>query len=181
MDGGRVEVATLGGGYFWSTEAVFLSIRGVIKAEPGYSGGEPEDATYRRVSTGRTGHAEVVQVTFDTGAIAFREILEVFFATHDPTTPNRQGADVGPQYRSVIFYHDEGQRSIAQKVIDELEGEGIWEKPIVTILEPYRAFHRAEDYHLNYYENNRGQSYCRFVIDPKMVKLRERFKDRLKV
>jgi len=180
MDDKRVEVATLGGGCFWCTEAVFLSIEGVLKVEPGYSGGRPEDANYQRVSTGRTGHAEVVQVSFDPKAITFREILEIYFATHDPTTLDRQGTDVGPQYRSVVFYHDEGQRTIAEEVIEELDGEKIWERPIVTKLEPYEAFYRAEEYHLNYYEKNRGQPYCRLIIDPKIIKLRERFKDKLK-
>ena len=176
----RTEVVTLGGGCFWCTEAVFLSIKGVLNVEPGYSGGKPEDANYRRVSTGRTGHAEVVQLTFDPHAITLREILEIFFATHDPTTLNRQEADVGPQYRSVVFYHDEGQRAIAEEVIEELNGEKIWGGPIVTKLEPYEAFYGAEEYHLNYYEKNRDQPYCRLVIDPKIIKLRERFKDKLK-
>jgi peptide-methionine (S)-S-oxide reductase len=174
------EVVTLGGGCFWCTEAVFNSIEGVLKVEPGSSGGRPEDANYQRVSTGRTGHAEVVQVSFDPKAITLREILEIYFATHDPTTLDRQGADVGPQYRSVIFYHDEGQRIIAEEVIEELDGENIWDGPIVTKLEPYEAFYGAEDYHVNYYERNRGQPYCRLVIDPKIIKLRERFKDKLK-
>ncbi|MCW4036622.1 MAG: peptide-methionine (S)-S-oxide reductase MsrA [Candidatus Bathyarchaeota archaeon] len=176
----RTEVVTLGGGCFWCTEAVFLSIMGVLKVEPGYLGGRPEDANYRRVSTGRTGHAEVVQLSFDPKAITFREILEIFFATHAPTTLNRQGADVGPQYRSVVFNHDEEQRMIAEEVIKELEGEKIWNRPIVTKLEPYEAFYRAEDYHRNYYERNRDQPYCRLVIDTKIIKLRERFKDKLK-
>jgi peptide-methionine (S)-S-oxide reductase len=180
MDDKRIEVATLGGGCFWCTEAVFLSIEGVLKVEPGYSGGRPEDATYRLVSTGRTGHAEVVQVSFDSKAITFREILEIYFATHDPTTLNRQGADVGPQYRSVVFYHDEGQRTIAEEVIRELDGEKIWDRAIVTKLEPHEAFYRAEDNHVNYYERNREQPYCRLVIDPKIAKLQERFRDRLK-
>jgi len=176
----KVELATLGGGCFWCTEAVFKSIRGVIKVEPGYSGGQPEDATYKRVSTGRTGHAEVVQVTFDPEEISFGEILEIFFATHDPTSLNRQGADVGPQYRSVVFYHDEGQRRIAEETIERLDEEKIWRRPIVTRVERFEAFHRAEEYHLDYYERNRGQPYCRLVIDPKMAKLQERFRDKLK-
>ena len=159
---------------------MFLSIEGVLKVEPGYSGGRAEDANYRRVSTGRTEHAEVVQLSFDPEAITFREILEIFFATHDPTTLNRQGADVGPQYRSVVFYHDEGQRTVAEEAIGELEGEKIWDRPIVTKLEPYEAFYRAEDEHLNYYERNRSQPYCKLVIDPKIIKLRERFKDKMK-
>jgi peptide-methionine (S)-S-oxide reductase len=177
---GNVEMATLGGGCFWCTEAVFKSIRGVIKVEPGYSGGLSEDDTYERVSTGRTGHAEVVQVTFDPEEISFGEILEIFFATHDPTSLNRQGEDVGPQYRSVVFYHDEEQRRIAEETIERLDEEKIWRRPIVTRVERYEAFYRAEGYHLDYYERNRGQPYCRLVIDPKIAKLRERFRDRLK-
>jgi len=181
MDSGtKTEVATLGGGCFWCTEAMFNSIKGVLKVESGYSGGSPEDATYARVSSGRTGHAEVVQVTFDPDVITFREILEIFFATHDPTTLNRQGADVGPQYRSVVFYYGDSQRRIVEEVIGELSGEKIWEKPIVTQVEPFEAFQRAEEYHVDYYERNRGQAYCRLVIDPKILKLRERFRDKLK-
>jgi len=159
---------------------VFNSIEGVLKVEPGYSGGRPEDATYGRVSSGRTGHAEVVQVTFAPKVITFREILEIFFATHDPTTLNRQGADVGPQYRSVVFYHDDAQRRTTEEIIEELNGEKSWKNPIVTQVEPYEAFHRAEEYHGDYYERNRGKSYCRLVIDPKVLKLRERFGDRMK-
>jgi len=174
------EVTTLGGGCFWCTEAVFNSIKGVLNVESGYSGGRPEDANYGRVSSGRTGHAEVVQVTFDLNVISFREVLEIFFATHDPTTLNRQGSDVGPQYRSVVFYHDDSQRSTTEEVIGELNGEEIWENPIVTQVEAYEAFHRAEEGHMDYYERNRGQAYCRLVIDPKILKLRERFRDRLK-
>ncbi len=170
----------MGGGCFWCTEAVFNSIKGILKVEPGYSGGRAEDANYNRVSTGRTGHAEVVQVTFDPLAITLREILEIFFATHDPTTLNRQGADVGPQYRSVLFYHDEEQKMIMEETIEQLNREGIWDKPIVTEVEPFEAFHRAEEQHINYYERNRGQAYCRLVIDPKILKLRERFRDKLK-
>lgn len=176
----EVEVATLGGGCFWCTEAVFNSIEGVLKVEPGYSGGRPEDANYGRVSTGRTGHAEVVQVTFDPEVITLREILEIYFATHDPTTLNRQGADVGPQYRSVVFYHDEEQKRIAEEIIERLDRERIWDNPIVTKVEPYEAFYRAEEHHMNYYKRNREQPYCRLVIDPKIIKLRERFKDKLK-
>jgi peptide-methionine (S)-S-oxide reductase len=180
MDSEMMETATLGGGCFWCTEAVFNSIEGVRKVEPGYSGGRPEDATYGSVSSGRTGHAEVVQLTFNPKVITFREILEIFFATHDPTTRNRQGADVGSQYRSVIFYHDDAQRRTAEEAIRELDGEKTWKDPIVTQVEPYEAFHRAEEYHMDYYERNRGQPYCRTVIDPKVLKLRERFRDKLK-
>ena len=180
MDSVMEEVATLGGGCFWCTEAVFNSINGVTSVVSGYSGGTPEDATYGRVSSGRTGHAEVVQVNFNPDVISFREILEIFFATHDPTTLNRQGADVGPQYRSVVFYHSDAQRRTTEEVIWELNGEKIWNDPIVTQVEPFEAFHRAEEYHMDYYERNRGQPYCRLVIDPKVLKLRERFRDKLK-
>ncbi len=176
----RFEVATLGGGCFWCTEAVFKSIRGVIKVEPGYSGGRLEDATYKRVSTGRTSHAEVVQLTFDPEETSFGEILEIFFATHDPTSLNRQGADVGPQYRSIVFYHDEEQRRIAEETIERLDEEKIWRSPIVTQVERFETFYRAEEYHMDYYERNRGQPYCRLVIDPKIAKLHEKFRDRLK-
>jgi peptide-methionine (S)-S-oxide reductase len=164
MDSEIQEVATLGGGCFWCTEAVFKSIKGVLKVISGYSGGKPEDATYGRVSSGRTGHAEVVQVTYDPKVITFREILEIFFATHDPTTLNRQGADVGPLYRSVVFYHNDPQRITTEEVIGELNGEKIWKNPIVTQVQPFEAFHRAEKYHMDYYERNRGQAYCRLVI-----------------
>ena len=159
---------------------MFNSINGVTSVVSGYSGGTPEDATYGRVSSGRTGHAEVVQVNFNPDVISFREILEIFFATHDPTTLNRQGADVGPQYRSVVFYHSDAQRRTTEEVIWELNGEKIWNDPIVTQVEPFEAFHRAEEYHMDYYERNRGQPYCRLVIDPKVLKLRERFRDKLK-
>jgi len=174
------EVVTLGGGCFWCTEAVFNSIEGVLKVEPGYSGGRTEDANYVRVSSGRTGHAEVVQVTFDPDVITLMEILEIFFATHDPTTLNQQGADVGPQYKSVVFYHDEAQKRIAEEIIEKLDRNGIWKNPIVTKVELYTGFYRAEDNHIEYYERNRNQSYCRLVIDPKILKLRERFMDKMK-
>jgi peptide-methionine (S)-S-oxide reductase len=177
---GKFELATLGGGCFWCTEAVLKSIRGVVKVEPGYSGGRPEDATYERVSTGRTGHAEVVQVAFDPEDISFGEILEIFFATHDPTSLNRQGADVGPQYRSVVFHHDDEQRRIVEETIERLDEEKIWRRPIVTRVERFEAFYRAEKYHIDYYERNRGLPYCRLVIDPKIAKLHEKFREMLK-
>ena len=170
----------LGGGCFWCTEAVFNAIEGVIRVEPGYSGGLEKDASYGRVSTGRTGHVEVVRVTFDPDIITFREILEIFFATHDPTTLNRQGADVGPQYRSVVFYNDDEQRRITEEMIGQLDGEGIWDNTIVTAVELSKPFYGAEEHHVKYYEKNRGQAYCRLVIDPKILKLKERFKDKLK-
>jgi peptide-methionine (S)-S-oxide reductase len=174
------EVATLGGGCFWCIEAVFAEIRGVEDVKPGYSGGSAKDATYRRVCTGKTGHAEVVQIVFDPEIITYREILEIFFHVHDPTTPNRQGADVGTQYRSVIFYHNEDQRATAEEVISEVESSGVWGGPLVTELSPFEAFYQAEDYHDDYYENHRNQPYCRVVIDPKLSKLRKDFEDKLK-
>ena len=177
---GDGDIATLGGGCFWCLEAAFKQLRGVSGVQSGYSGGSAEDATYQKVCTGTTGHAEVVQITFDPDVIAYWEILDVFFHVHDPTTPNRQGADVGPQYRSVIFYHDEEQRSTALDLIAELDASGRWESPAVTQVVPFEAFYRAEDYHEDYYANNPNQPYCRLVIAPKVSKVRERFGDRLK-
>ncbi|TRO52691.1 peptide-methionine (S)-S-oxide reductase [Candidatus Bathyarchaeota archaeon] len=175
------EVATLAGGCFWCTEAVFSIVKGVEKVEPGYSGGSVPNPTYDQVSSGTTGHAEAVQLTFDPSAISFREILEVFFATHDPTTLNRQGPDIGTQYRSVIFYHNPEQKTTAEKVIAELNKDGIWEAPIVTRIEPFSAFYLAEKYHRDYYKRNSDQPYCQQVITPKLVKLQQRFLGKLKV
>jgi peptide-methionine (S)-S-oxide reductase len=177
---GSIEVATLGGGCFWCTEAVFTRLQGVVKVESGYAGGSIENPTYEQVSTGRTGHAEAVQVTFDPRVVSFMELLEIFFATHDPTTLNRQGADVGTQYRSAIFYHSNEQRETAEGLIEELNSEKIWRNPVVTQIAPFTAFYRAEDSHMNYYEQHGNQPYCRLVIDPKLEKLRKRFKDHLK-
>jgi len=177
---GRKEVATLGGGCFWCTEAVFSEINGVLRVEPGYSGGKLANPTYEQVSTGATGHAEVVQIAFDPDVISFREILEIFFATHDPTTLNRQGADVGPQYRSVIFYHNRGQKEAVEKLIKELGDAGIWDEPIVTQVEPFEAFYRAEDYHRDYFRRNAQQPYCRLVIAPKIAKLQQKYREKLK-
>jgi peptide-methionine (S)-S-oxide reductase len=179
-DSSRTEVATLGGGCFWCLEAVYDELRGVEKVESGYSGGSVPDPTYRQVCTGTTGHAEVVQVTFDPEVVSFREILEVFFTIHDPTTFNRQGADVGPQYRSAIFYHDEDQRRVAEEVIAEVEAKGLWSDPIVTEVTPLDTFYRAEDYHQEYYRNNEYQPYCQVVISPKVAKFRSRYLSRLK-
>jgi peptide-methionine (S)-S-oxide reductase len=176
----RTEVATLGGGCFWCLEAVFEELRGVEKVESGYSGGPVPNPTYRQVCTGTTGHAEVVQVTFDPEVVSFKEILEVFFTIHDPTTLNRQGADVGPQYRSAIIYHDEEQRRIAEEVISELEAEGIWSDPIVTEVTPFEAFYVAEDYHQGYYRDNEYQPYCQVVIAPKVAKFRKQYLEKLK-
>ena len=174
------EVATLGGGCFWCTEAVFSEIRGVFKVEPGYSGGKLANPTYEQVSTEATGHAEVVQVTLDPDVISFREILELFFATHDPTTLNRQGVDVGPQYRSVIFYHNHGQKAVAEKLIEELGNAGIRDEPIVTQVEPFEAFYKAEDYHKDYFKRDPQQPYCRLVIAPKITKLRQKYREKLR-
>jgi peptide-methionine (S)-S-oxide reductase len=176
----RTEVATLGGGCFWCLEAVYDELRGVVSVESGYSGGSVPNPTYRQVVTGTTGHAEVVQVTFDPEAVSFREILEVFFTIHDPTTLNRQGADVGPQYRSAIFYHDEEQRRVAEELISELEAEGVWDHPIVTEVTPFEGFYIAEDYHQKYYRNNAYQPYCQVVITPKVAKFRKQYLARLK-
>ena len=175
------EVATLAGGCFWCTEAVFKIVKGVEKVDPGYSGGSVQNPTYEHVSSGTTGHAEAVQITFDPSVVSFREILEIFFATHDPTTLNRQGPDVGTQYRSVIFYHDEEQKATAEKIIAELDEEGIWDAPIVTQVEPFKEFYVAEDYHKDYYKRNSRQPYCQAVITPKLVKLQQRFLGKLKV
>jgi peptide-methionine (S)-S-oxide reductase len=177
-DSSRTEVATLGGGCFWCLEAIYEDLRGVEKVESGYSGGTVPNPTYRQVCSGTTGHAEVVQVTFDPDVVSFREILEVFFTIHDPTTLNRQGADVGTQYRSAIFYHDEEQRRVAEEVIAELEG--LWPDPIVTEVTPFDAYYGAEDYHQEYYRNNSYQPYCQVVIAPKVSKFRARYLEKLK-
>jgi len=174
------EVVTLGGGCFWCIEAVFEELNGVEHLESGYSGGQVDDPTYEQVCTGATGHAEVVQVTFDPKVISLKEVLEVFFTVHDPTTLNRQGADVGTQYRSMIFYRSEEQKVIAEQVIREIQKEKLWKAPIVTELVPFKAFYKAEDYHQEYYKKNPGQAYCRIVIAPKIKKFRGHYKDKLK-
>jgi peptide-methionine (S)-S-oxide reductase len=174
------EVATLASGCFWCTEAVFSIVKGVEKVELGYSGGAVPNPTYEQVSTGTTGHAEAVQVTFDPTVISFKEILEIFFATHDPTTLNRQGPDVGTQYRSVIFYHNEEQKATAENLIAELNEEGIWDAPIVTQVVPFKAFYVAETYHKDYYKQHPNQPYCQQVITPKLAKLQQRFLGKLK-
>ena len=177
----RVEVATLAGGCFWCTEAVFSQLKGVEKVESGYSGGNVENPSYEQVSTGRTGHAETVQITYDPDVISYKDILKMFFSTHDPTTLNRQGPDVGTQYRSVIFYHNDEQKAIAEQVMKELTEEGIFDAPIVTQLEPYKAFYEAEDYHKDYFKRHPDQAYCRIVIAPKLAKLREHYISKLKL
>jgi peptide-methionine (S)-S-oxide reductase len=174
------ETATLGGGCFWCLEAVFEQLRGVQKVESGYAGGNTPDPTYRQVCNGDTGHAEVVQVTFDPAVVSFREILDVFFATHDPTTRNRQGPDVGTQYRSAIFYHTPQQKEIVEQRIAELNAEGIWDAPIVTEVVPLQTFYKAEEYHQGYFRQNPGQGYCQAVVSPKVAKFRKRFADKLR-
>ncbi len=177
----RMEVATLAGGCFWCTEAVFSQLKGVEKVEPGYSGGKLENPTYEQVSTGRTGHAETIQITFDPDVISFKEILEIFFSTHNPTTLNRQGPDVGTQYRSAIFYHIDQQKATAEQVIKELTEERIFDDPIVTQLEPFKVFYEAEDYHKDYFKRHPEQAYCSLVIVPKLAKLREHYLSKLKL
>ncbi|MCW4011187.1 MAG: peptide-methionine (S)-S-oxide reductase MsrA [Candidatus Bathyarchaeota archaeon] len=176
----RIEVATLGGGCFWCIEAVFQLIRGVEKVEPGYAGGDLPNPSYEQVSTGRTGHVEVANVTFDPDAVSFREILEIFFGNHDPTQLNRQGADVGTQYRSVIFYRSEKQKTTAQQLIEELTAEEAYGKPIVTAVEPLKAFYPAETYHKDYFKNHPKEPYCQAVIAPKIAKLQKTFLSKLK-
>jgi len=177
----RIEVTTLGGGCFWCTEAVFSQLKGVEKIEPGYSGGNIENPSYEQVSTGKTGHAEVAQITFDPAVISFKEILQIFFSTHDPTSLNRQGVDIGTQYRSVIFYHDDEQKAIAEQVIKELSEDGAFDTPIVTQVEPLKAFYKAEDYHREYYKRHPEQPYCRVVIAPKIEKFRQLYLGKLKL
>ena len=176
----RTEVATLGGGCFWCLEAVFLDLQGVNRVESGYAGGSVPNPTYEHVCTGTTGHAEVVQIEFDPQVITFRDLLEIFFDIHDPTTLNRQGADVGTQYRSAIFYHTPEQKAVAEKVIAELNGARAWPAPIVTEVTPFTAFYPAERYHQEYYRRNPNQPYCRVIIAPKMEKFRKRNPARLK-
>jgi len=177
----RREVATLGGGCFWCTEAIFSRLKGVERVESGYSGGELEYPTYEQVSTGRTGHAEVVQITFEPDVISFREILEIFFSTHDPTTLNRQGPDVGSQYRSIIFHHNDQQKAIAEQIIKEIAEEKIFDKPIVTQVEQFKAFYKAEEYHRDYFKRHPEQPYCSVVIAPKITKLRGLYLSKLKL
>jgi peptide-methionine (S)-S-oxide reductase len=169
----KFEVATLGCGCFWCLDPIFSALVGVEKVQVGYSGGQVSNPTYQQVSSMTTGHAEVVQVTFDPDVITFAEILKIFFTYHDPTTLNRQGADVGPQYRSAIFYHDEQQRETAERVIREIEAAKIWPDPIVTEVTPFDEFYLAEEYHQDYFNRNPNQGYCRVVIAPKVAKFRK--------
>jgi peptide-methionine (S)-S-oxide reductase len=179
MENNKLQIATVGGGCFWCTEAIFQEIKGVEKVVSGYSGGNvPGKPTYREVCSGLTGHAEVVQVTFDPNVISYKDILVIFMTTHDPTTLNRQGGDHGTQYRSVVFYHDDSQKEIAEVVLKEVST--YFDDPIVTEITPLDIFYKAEDYHQDYYVNNQDQGYCSFVIAPKISKLRKQYTDKLK-
>jgi peptide-methionine (S)-S-oxide reductase len=178
--GKNVEVATLAGGCFWCLEAVFDELKGVESVESGYAGGKVANPTYAQVCDGDTGHAEVVQITFDPQVLSYSDLLNVFFSIHDPTTLNRQGADVGTQYRSAIFYHNEQQKQSAAQVIKKIEAASIWDNPIVTEVVPFDKFYLAEDYHQEYFAHNSFQPYCRAVIAPKVTKFRRQFIDRLK-
>jgi peptide-methionine (S)-S-oxide reductase len=179
-DVSRREVATLAGGCFWCLEAVYDQLRGVEDVVSGYSGGTVPGATYKQVCAGTTGHAEVVHITFDPDEITFRDLLDVFFTTHDPTTLNRQGADVGTQYRSAVFYHTAEQQAVAEQTIRELTARRVWNDPIVTEVTPFQAFYPAEMYHQEYFANNPDQGYCRMVVAPKVAKFRKQYLARLK-
>jgi peptide-methionine (S)-S-oxide reductase len=176
----ELEKATLGGGCFWCLEAVYSEMDGVVSVTSGYMGGHVKNPSYREVCTGNTGHIEVVQITFDPSVTSFREILEVFFAIHDPTTPDRQGNDVGAQYRSAIFFHSDEQRTEAERMIREIDASGLWNNPVVTEVRPAEVFYAAEDYHQHYFRDNPYQPYCQFVISPKVRKFREKFRAKRK-
>jgi peptide-methionine (S)-S-oxide reductase len=175
-----METATLGGGCFWCLEAVYDEMAGVDAVDSGYMGGHVKNPSYREVCGGRTGHAEVVQIRFDPSVVSYRDILDVFFAIHDPTTPDRQGNDVGPQYRSVVFYHSDAQRAAAEEKIREMEAQGTWRNPIVTQVTPATEFYVAEDYHQEYFRNNPNQPYCAYIVNPKVQKFREKFREKRK-
>jgi peptide-methionine (S)-S-oxide reductase len=176
----KTETAVLGGGCFWCVEAALLQLTGVLKVESGYMGGKTDHPTYEQVCSGNTGHVEVVRVEFDPAVISYGELLEVFFTAHDPTTLNRQGNDVGTQYRSVIFVEDEQQRTEAERVIAELTAQQIFDAPIVTAIEPAKTFWKAEGYHQNYFANNSHQPYCLFAVAPKVAKVRAKYVDKIK-
>ena len=180
MENSNLETATLAAGCFWCVEAVFDDLKGVESVESGYSGGHKENPTYQEVCSETTGHAEVVQVKFDPEVISFKEILQVFFSVHDPTTLNRQGNDIGSSYRSAIFYHTDEQRRVAEEVIGEVTAEGVYDDPIVTEVTPFDKFYIAENYHQEYFANNPNQPYCAAVVAPKVAKFRKKFVDRLK-
>ena len=171
----RTEIATLAGGCFWCTEAVIQKLRGVDKVVPGYTGGHVPNPTYQDVCTGLTGHAEAIQVHFDPDAISYQQLLEVFFALHDPTTLNRQDADLGPQYRSAVYYHDEAQKQTIERVIEAINASGMYPSPVVTEVAPAGEYYVAEDYHHNFYQDNKSYPYCAIVIDPKIQKLYKNF------
>jgi peptide-methionine (S)-S-oxide reductase len=177
--GGVRETATLAGGCFWCTEAIFSELRGVVSVLPGYSGGSVQSPTYEDVCTGQTGHAEAIQVVFDPAKISFHDLLLIFFSTHDPTTLNRQGHDVGPQYRSAVFYHSPQQLQTTQEVLKEITANRLWRARIVTELVPFQAFYPAEEYHRNYFRRNPTRAYCQMVIEPKVAKFRKQFVERL--
>jgi len=174
------ETATLAGGCFWCTEAIFRELKGVESVEPGYSGGQTPNPSYQQVCTGSTGHAEAIQITFDPKVVSFHDLLVIFFTTHDPTTLNRQGADAGTQYRSAVFTHSPEQQKVATEVIQEIEKEHLYSDPIVTEVTPFTNFYPAEDYHHNYYEQNSQKPYCQIVIAPKVTKFREHYREMLK-
>lgn len=175
------EVATFGGGCFWCTEAIYEQLEGVISVTSGYSGGETKNPSYEDVCSGETGHAEVIQISFDPSKITYLELLEIFFKTHNPTTLNQQGADKGTQYRSIVFYHNEHQKKTTNNIIAALNNEGVWQDPITTTVEPFGIFYNAEKYHQNYYQNNsRKNQYCELVITPKIEKFEKLFKDKIK-
>jgi peptide-methionine (S)-S-oxide reductase len=175
------EVATVGGGCFWCLDAVYRQLKGVEKVESGYAGGTKPNPTYKEVCGGRTGHAEVVQITFDPSQISYRDLLDVFFTIHDPTTKDRQGGDIGPQYRSIILTHSDEQARVAREAMAEVAAEGIWDDPIVTEVEPLTTFYPAERYHQDYFANNEGQPYCQVVIAPKVAKFRRAFLEKMRV
>jgi len=180
MDSTNLEEATFGAGCFWCVEAVFEEVKGIKSAVAGYAGGEIKNPTYKQVSSGTTDHAEVARITYDPSVISYEQLLEVFWHTHNPTTKNRQGADVGPQYRSVIFYHTDHQKEVAEKSLKKTDASDLWEDPIVTEIQPLSNYSKAENYHQNYYENNPNAGYCQVVIAPKLKKFRKEFKHLLK-
>lgn len=175
-----LELATFGNGCFWCSEAIFEQLEGVSKVESGYAGGKIKNPTYREVCTGNTGYAEVIRLTYNPEIVSYRELLDVFFNTHDPTTLNRQGADVGTQYRSVIFYHNDSQKTEAEKMMAQLKDEKVYDKPIVTEVTRINNYYPAENYHQDYYNNNKNQGYCRMVINPKLDKFIKKYKHKLK-
>ncbi len=180
MEAKKIEKASLGAGCFWCVEAVFEQLNGVISVESGYSGGSKVNPTYKEVCTGETGHAEVAQITYDADVVSFAEILTVFWTVHDPTSLNAQGGDIGTQYRSAIFYHNEQQKQIAEEQIQKIDAEKLYDKPIVTEVTAFEKFYKAEDYHQEYFEGHQEEPYCKFVVRPKVEKFQKMFKDQLK-